>query len=327
MEGGIKMTYVRVTGRAIVNLHSANAEGAVGNYMPLSKMYIVRRTGSSDKPYDVMEDIVISGNMIKHWHAIKLVERLRDIGYDKLCSHCKRFIMFRSPDKDPKSEDEFIERCAIEDLHGFLQPDQQIRRESITKFSFMIPIEDLKAEYAAITHNRVVLDEDGKIKGEEAMMIFKREHASGVYGFSCTMDLYYVGRPLANPDNLVIDGEERKLRAKTALLSLADVLSGRFGAASSRALPVMRTTELICAVSKQPLPNLVHGFYYDYVEESMRILKASIDSGLIRDLKVFIVGELMKETLSELPEGVVEVCLSPIEALTKAAEVVEDWLD
>jgi len=317
--------YVRVVGRAIVNLHTANAEGAVGNYVALSKMYIIRRTDDPSKPYDVREDVVVSGNMLKHWHAVKVVERLKELNYGGLCNYCSRFIMFRSPDKTITSEEEFIKKCAIEDLHGFLQPDQQIRRESIVKFAFMLPIEDLRAEYAAVTHNRVVLEPSGKIQAQEAMMIFKREYASGVYGFACTMDLAYVGVPLANPIQPVIGADDRRLRAKVAMLALADILTGRFGAASSRALPVMRTTELICAVAKQPLPNLVHGFFRDYAEESARVLKTALDSGLVGDLKVFVVGR-PAEALKELPEDVLEIVKSPVEAVIKAAEVVEEWL-
>jgi len=321
------MPYVRVTGRAIVNLHSANAEGAVGNYMALSKMYIVRRTGNPERPYEVTEDIVISGNMIKHWHAIRTIEKLHEKGYDKICNYCRRFIMFRSPDKNVSSEQEFIERCAIEDLHGFLQPDQQIRRESIVKFSFMIPIEDLRAEYAAITHNRVVLEETGKIQAEEAMMIFKREHASGVYGFLTTMDLAYVGRPLANPTQFVIDNNDSRIRAKAAILALSDILTGRFGAASSRATPIMKTIELICAISKQPIPNLIHGFYMDYAEESAKILSSSLSSGLIEELRTFVYGEKPERAFKEVEGVPVEVTRSPMDALVKAAGVVEEWLE
>jgi len=235
--------------------------------------------------------------------------------------------MFRSPDKNVSSEQEFIERCAIEDLHGFLQPDQQIRRESIVKFSFMIPIEDLRAEYAAVTHNRVVLEETGKIQAEEAMMIFKREHASGVYGFLTTMDLAYVGRPLANPTQFVIDNNDRRIRAKAAILALSDILTGRFGAASSRATPIMKTIELICAISKQPIPNLIHGFYMDYAEESAKILSSSLSTGLIEELRTFVYGEKPERAFKEVEGVPVEVTRSPMDALVKAAGVVEEWLE
>ena len=54
------MVYVRVTGRAVINVHTANAEGAVGNYMGLAKMFLIRRTSDG---YSITEDVVISGNM------------------------------------------------------------------------------------------------------------------------------------------------------------------------------------------------------------------------------------------------------------------------
>lgn len=320
------MVYVRVTGRAIVNVHSANAEGSVGNYMGLTKMFILRRR---EKGYEITEDIVISGNMIKHWHAVRVSELLKSQGYSALCENCKRYIMYRS-NLDYSDEYDFIKACAIEDLHGFLQPQRQVRRESIVKFAFMLPAEEMRAEYAAITHNRVFTDKTGAIpKGEQVMMVFKREYASGLYGFLSSMDLAYVGRPLADPDNpeKVLPLDERKLRAKCAVLALADILTGRFGAAASRAIPIIKTVELVCAVSKEPLPNLIHGFYCDYLEESARILKAAVDSSLIKNLKVFVYGEKAGEIFSKtLAQGLVESEGTVIKVLARAAEVVEQWL-
>ena len=53
--------YVRITGRALINIHTANAEGAVGNYISLSKMFIIRRL--SNGKLDYFEEPVISGNI------------------------------------------------------------------------------------------------------------------------------------------------------------------------------------------------------------------------------------------------------------------------
>lgn len=321
------MVYLRITGRALVNVHSANAEGAVGNYMALSKMFIIRRI---DKGYEILEEPVISGNMLKHWHAVSMVDILKSSGYSKLCEYCSRYVMYRSPDKNKDSEDKFIIGCAIEDVHGFLQPDAQVRRDSLMKFSFMLPIEELRTEYEAVTHNRVVTDKSGKISAEEqAMMVFKREHASGIYGFLISGDLAYVGRPLSNPSTESIPIDERKTRAKAAVLALINLLSGRFGAAASRAMPAIRLSEIILAISKQPIPNLVHGFYYDYAEESTKILESILNSGLAKDqdLKVYVSGEKPAKLIeSNALSKVVEQVASPIEALTKSVEVIESWL-
>jgi len=320
------VVYVRVTGRAVINVHTANAEGAVGNYMGLAKMFLIRRTSDG---YSVTEDVVISGNMLKHWHAVRFVEKLKENGYDKLCDYCKRFVMYRST-MNYNDEFDFVKACAVEDLHGFLQPQNQVRRESLVKFSFALPVEELKAEYAAVTHNRVVTTPEGRIpKEEQAMMVFKREYASGLYGFLCTMDLAYVGKPLSDPENpeKKLPSNERKTRAKYSVIALADVLTGRFGASSSRAIPIIKTTELVCAVSKQPLPNLIHGFYMDYLEESAKLLITIVKAGYVKDLKVFIVGEKPAKIFTEaLPNDTVVKCGTVVEALIKASEVAEQWL-
>lgn len=314
------MVYVRVTGRAIVNVHSANAEGAVGNYTGLSKMSVVRRAGSG---FEVTEDAVISGNMMKHWHAVRMVELLREQGYRAVCDNCSRFIMYRAA-VELGSEYDYIKSCAVEDVHGFLQTEATIRRESIAKFAFWVPVEDMRSEYRAITHNRVYVNERGAIpRDEQEMMVIKREYASGVYGFLISLDLAFVGRALSNP-SLALPIDERKVRAVSSVLALADLLTGRFGAASSRAIPIVRVIELMAAVSESPLPNLVHGFYMDYAEESARILKFFRRSGR---MKVFAYGDApVKAVQKMLQSDVYVVAESPYSALVEAASVVEEWL-
>jgi CRISPR-associated protein Cst2 len=319
----MKMVYVRVAGRALVNIHSANAEGAVGNYMALSKMFIVRRTEGG---YDVSEEPVISGNMVKHWHAVAMTELLKSWDYDNICDNCKRHVMYRSI-LNKNNELEYIKTCAIEDLHGFLDTQTNIRRESIVKFSFMIPVEEQRSEYSSITHNRVVINEEGKIpKEEQAMMVMKREHASGIYGFLCSMDLAFAGVSLANP-NEKLPADERKIRVRAAIAALANVLSGHFGAAQARALPIIKTTEFIGVASKKPIPNIVHGFFKDYVEETASIIKTSIDQGLVKndEIIVVLVGEKPKDIFKEAHIAIYDA-KTISEAIAKLMEVSDKWL-
>jgi len=330
------MVYVRVTGRALINVHTANAEGAVGNYIALSKMFVARRSGSG---YEVSEEPVISGNMVKHWHAIATVETLKSWGYGALCDECKRHVMFRSVlgrMAGCKDEFEYLQKCAIEDMHGFLDVATNIRRESIVKFSFMIPIEELRAEYGSVTHNRVVTTPEGNVPSreearqrygvEEAMTVMKREHASGVYGFLCSMDLAFVGVSLANPDKK-LPLSDRKIRAKAAIAAMADLLSGRFGAAQSRASPIIKVTELICVASRRPIPNAVHGFYRDYAEETASIVKVALDQGLAKldEVRVAVLGEKPITAFKERGIKVEEVKAAP-EAIAKIMEVSDKWL-
>lgn len=313
------MVYVRVTGRCLINVHTANAEGAVGNYMALSKAFIVRRT---DGGYEVQEEPVISGNMIKHWHAVATTETLRSWGYNAICDSCKRHVMYRSILR-LNEEYEYLEKCAIEDLHGFLDTEKQMRRESIIKFSFMIPIEEQRSEFSSITHNRVDVKPDGSV-GEE-MMVMKREHASGIYGFLCSMDLAFVGVSLANPDKK-LPQNDRKIRAKAAITALMDILSGRFGAAQARAVPIIKTIELICIASKKPIPNAIHGFYKDYAEETASIMKTAISQGLVKqdEIKIAITGRPIEIFKAEsIP---MEEAKTASEAVAKILEASERWL-
>ncbi|MEM4489204.1 MAG: type I-A CRISPR-associated protein Cas7/Csa2 [Desulfurococcaceae archaeon] len=314
------MVYVRVTGRCLINIHTANAEGAVGNYMALSKMFIVRRT---DKGYEVQEEPVISGNMIKHWHAVATTEILRSWGYNAICDNCRRHVMYRSVLK-LSNEYEYLQKCAIEDLHGFLDTDTQIRRESIVKFSFMIPVEEQRSEFSPITHNRVVIREEGKID-EQAMMVMKREHASGIYGFLCSMDLAFAGVSLANPDKK-LQQHDRKIRARAAVAALMDLFSGHFGAAQSRAIPIIKTLELICIASRRPIPNAVHGFYMDYAEETAGIVKATINQGLVNqdEIKVVVVGR--PASIFKAEQILIDEVKTVSEAVTKILEASDRWL-
>jgi len=321
------MVYIRVTGRALVNIHSANAEGAVGNYMALSKIFIVRR---KEGGYDVSEEPVISGNMIKHWHAVIMTELLKSWGYNNICDNCKRHVMYRSI-LNKNNEFEYIKTCAIEDLHGFLDTQTNVRRESIVKFSFMIPVEEQRSEYSSITHNRVVVNEEGKIpKEEQAMMVMKREHASGVYGFLCSMDLAFAGVSLANP-NEKLPLDERKIRAKASIAALMGLLSGYFGAAQARALPIIKVIELICIASKKPIPNAIHGFYKDYAEETASIVKVSFDKALVMpdEIRVVAMGEkpvmAFKEKNIKIEEVKIEEVKAMSDAITKIIEVSDNW--
>ena len=318
-RGDETVVFIRISGR---NIHTANAEGAIGNYISLSKMFVLRRL--PDGRIDYFEEPVISGNMIKHWHAIETINILLSMGYDKICEYCRRYIMYRSP-LSFTDEFDYIKNCAIEDLHGFLSTETNIRRESIVKFSFMIPVEDIPSKYTAITHNRVGVTKEGKID-ENVMMVFKREYASGLYGFSSTLDLEFVGRSQSDPTK-VLPIEDRRIRAKAAISALANVLSGVFGASRARAIPVINTIELICLVSKKPAPNLVHGYYMDYLRDNALRIISMEETKLVDkdDYKVFIVGEKVSKTFREAGAKAID-CKDLVEALNKVAEVVDSWL-
>ena len=269
------MVFVRGTFRVVLNVHSLNTEGAVGNYNPLVKVFVTGRSGGK---WDVAETNAISGNMLKHWHARHMVE-LAKVSKLPLCDDCRRGVFYRTR-LSVKSEEEMLSKCVLDDLHGFLCTETTVKRESLVKLSFAVPVEEGVFNVSTVTHNRVVVDEKGAI-AREGMMPFKSEYASGIYAFAIAMDLKYVGVPLANPVKPAIDASERKARAKLALQALGALLQGEIGAKQARALPIAKPVQALVVVSKYPVPAPTHAYFRDYVGESVKSYEDLVANGLL----------------------------------------------
>jgi len=266
--------YVRIAGRVEVNAASLNAQGTSGNLIELAKLRVVV---SENGTYRLLEVPTVTGNAIKHWHFAHFVNAYKMLGGQKLCEYCKRGIGFRSPDEDKSDEGSFVKDCAGEDVHGFLQPQKQVRRESLFKASFMLPSEEVETGFDTVTHNRVVIDTKGKVTSE-GMMLFKRQYSSSIYGFLMSLDLGYIGRLLYSQEHeKVIDDDEELRRGKAALVALLPLLAGEVGASRARALPAWRVREFLVACSEKPIPQLTHGRYSDYVATSLEVLATYSD--------------------------------------------------
>lgn len=284
--------FVKLSGRLRINTASLNAQGTVGNVIELAKAHMIFK---DDDRYELFEVPVITGNTLKHWHFVHFIEAYNSLGGKQLCGYCSRLIGFRSPDTNGKNEAYFVEKCAGEDLHGFLQPEKQVRRDSLVKASFIIPVEDFECRIDTLTHNRVVVDEQGRIQAEignqKAMMVFKRQYASSLYGFMLNMDLDYIGRSLfsARRQKVIKDNQEIQRRGKAALLALLPLLSGQMGASRSRAEPVWKVEELMAAACEGPFPSLTHAHFSDYFFESVQTL-LSFSRLLNKTVNVYVYG-------------------------------------
>jgi len=333
--------FVRFAGRLLINVASLNAQGGAGtNYVEITKVPVVLRDGNGKL---LVEEVpAISGNMMKHFHFVNFVELVKDSKYNKnrLSQYDLRFVAYRFKESEEKivsdnvielnNESTIIENFAIADVHGYLIPTRPpYRRESLIKFSFVIPCEETikdAFDISAVTQNRVVIDETGKIEGtreEQAMMVFKRQYASALYGFASTFDAYYVGMPLSNPNKVAIsNAKERKERAKLAVLAYIILLGGRFGAGTSRGLPALEVDELITVVSEKPIPMAKHGFYSDYVEETIKVFKDYAEAFNVNvDVFVYSKGNINNENGSN--KVTITKCKTFVELLQKVAEKVE----
>ncbi len=269
--------YVRASGRVRVNVAVLTGAGTMGNY----NMHTTVRVVAEDGVYEVP---ALTGNALKHWHSVHAAEHYQALGGSSLNDYCKKGVGLRGKKLDGNDADNECEAVAdfCNDLHGFLIPTKQIKRDSLVKFAFAVPVltrEELeKAQKFAVTHNRV---DPFKSSEQSEMMVFKQEYSSARYGFSAALDLGLVLTPLygdcANGEPPVDKSrlnDERALRIKAAVLGLFYALSGGTGARAARALPIADLEEVVVAVSKFPIPALIHGSYPNYVEKSLDVLSA-----------------------------------------------------
>ncbi len=287
------MVYVRISGRILLNVNALNNVGAAGNYNELSKVAVYARV--DDDRLEMFEVPVVSGNMVKHWHFVHYATIL----YNKIPeSHwwCRAFEGVRIPPNEPVKSEEDAIKCPVEDLHGFLHTKSNIKRESLAKFSFMIPVEEVVGEVSitAVTHNRVSRIVE-KSSESSAMMVIKQEYTSAPYGFSVLLDLKYLGYAFDVKDRSVrikkvIDDAERVERGKAAVLALLNLLSGVTGAKIARAFPATKVIEVIAAVSDKPIPAPVHGFYRDYIDETVKVYE-SVKEIFNADIEILYFGQ------------------------------------
>ncbi|MEM4620206.1 MAG: type I-A CRISPR-associated protein Cas7/Csa2 [Desulfurococcaceae archaeon] len=309
----ISPPYIRVSGRIELQVSVLTGLGAIGNYNQHAtakvtvngKLYEVPvMTGNAFKHWhsvylaEVYE--ALGGQKLNELckRGIGLRGYKVDTGYPNLT--------------EADSECEAIEDVC-NDIHGLLitkkersskkekpsKKERPFKRDSLFKASFLIPVlteDNVKiASKFAVQHNRVIptqieveetkekrkTKEETETRGKEEekealMMIFKQEYATALYGFAISANLGLTLTPLYDSNcSLSIQNlnEERKLRIKSAIIALINLLMGS-GSKQARALPIARLRELVVAVSNIPIPNLVHGSYPDYVKESLEIMKA-----------------------------------------------------
>ncbi|MGB9622233.1 MAG: type I-A CRISPR-associated protein Cas7/Csa2 [Candidatus Bathyarchaeia archaeon] len=333
--------YVKVSGRFTVEVSALVGAGVLGNYNQIATAKIVLPM-SSGKMITYEGIPIITGNSLKHWHSVYLAENYVNLGGKLLNILCKHGIGVRGYEysaseftKLTKAENESEAiKDLCNDIHGFLIPDKQLKRDSLVEFSNAIPVlneENLEnVSKFAIQHNKVVPKQVKEQMKEETMMVYKQEYASmPLYGFAVGMDLGWILRPryegsggiVQLPTNFDVNNE-RALRAKSAVLALFNLIMGS-GSKQARALPIVKPIELMITVSKVPVPNLVHGAYNDYVNLSIALLSAYYDMfGGNRAISVHCygisncpkIGELQPKQYESL-NGLIKNVVSDVESM------------
>ncbi len=281
-----KPPYIAVAGRFELQVSVLTGLGAIGNY----NQHAVARIVVDGRTYEVP---VLTGNSLKHWHAVYLAEIYKSLGGRNLNDLCERGIGSRGYTVDSKLDN--LKRASSEieaikdlcnDIHGFLIPrEENIKRDSLVKTAFAIPVlTESNIENTskfAVQHNKVVPPQVTRAtNNDEKMMPYKQEYAtSSSYGFAVRMDLGYILVPMyeqgeVDLKNTSLD-EEKKLRAKSSILALFNAITGA-GSKQARALPISSLREIVAVVSNMPIPNIVHGAYEDYFESYLDTLKGYV---------------------------------------------------
>lgn len=329
--------YIRISGRIELQVSVLTGLGAIGNY----NQHATAKVVVNGKLYEVP---VMTGNAFKHWHSVYLAEVYEALGGKYLNELCKRGIGLRGYKADtqyPNLEEASSECEAIKDvcndIHGFLvtKEERPFKRDSLFKTSFLVPVlteENVKiASKFAVQHNRVI---PSQLRVEEAaMMIFKQEYSTALYGFGISANLGLTLIPLydsiKNCYSWISENDidqERKLRIKATIIALINLLMGS-GSKQARALPIVRLRELVATVSNTPIPNLVHGSYPDYVKESLEIMNAYASVFDKENAKIYVMcyGVKCKDKVensktSQSKEKSAELCINDYENLSELVE-------
>jgi len=269
---------------------------------------------TKDRQWKVFEEAVaISGLMIKRWHFVNMVTLGLNEGV-KFCKFCSNFEAIRVPSQTEGTEFDLINNCAGEDIHGFLRADPMLRRESLTKFSWMLPLLNeetieafgLPTPFRVVQHTRNIREITPEAANRIGVnlnelrrwqMPFPRSYATGLYGFVSILDLEHIGYSFT--DNKVLNDDERRKRRAIAIQAYIPMITGACGASLARALPVTEVLEIITVISDKLIPAPIHPLYPEYLRENVELYR-SVSEAMSSNITMYV------WTKEERPEAVEE---------------------
>ena len=267
--------YIGLAIKLVLNMHDLNNERAEEiRRVPI--IYV-----GEDGGWQIFEEAVaISGVMLKHWHFVNSVILGRQENID-FCDYCKRFEAIRVPSNTGGSELELITRCMGEDVHGFLRPEPSLRRESLVRFSWALPLLNkeivetfgMPTVFRVLQHSRNVreIPKGAPDEVRQAQMPYPRSYGDGVYGYVAMLDLQHVGHSFT--ENRDLNSEEKKKRRRVSIQAFVPMLTGAMGGSMARALPVADVLDVFVVSSDKPIPAPVHPIYPRYLESSVALYK------------------------------------------------------
>lgn len=280
--------YMGVAVKLVLNMHDLNNERAE----EIRRIPLVYRNEKGDW-HVVEEAVAVSGVMVKHWHFAYMVTLGSKEKVD-FCDYCSRFEAIRVLSGTQGNEKDLISRCAGEDVHGFLRARPPLRRESLARFSWMLPLFSeeamktfgLPTPFRVLQHSRNVreIPEGAPEEVRQAQMPYPRSYANGIYGFVSTLDLDHIGYSFTSKET--IDPNKILARKKIAVQAYVPMLTGAMGASLARALPVSDVLEVVVITCAKPIPAPIHPIYPHFINENVT-LYTGIDKVMETDVTMY----------------------------------------
>jgi CRISPR-associated protein Cst2 len=290
-----------ILGRATWELHSLNNEGTVGNVTEPRTVVLADGTKTD----------AVSGEMLKHIHAIKMWELESD--KNKFCKPCRELEPSRAAfnpnikkvtekNKEKGIVQQAVEDCVLCDLHGFLVTKPAVARPSTIEFGWAvgIPSEDGNLHRSFHIHARHAVGgkkkettgsanqtqtpnaaDTGEPQEEDAtsQMIYHRPTRSGQYAVISVFRPWRIG--LNNVDMQYVKvGEKNKEyeyrieRYRLALNAYRALFLNPEGAMTTTRLPHSGPFEgaVVYTTANHPVP-LLSPLHDGYTDEVERLAK------------------------------------------------------
>ncbi len=326
------MSYVGVSlsARILLNADALNMAESVGNVTRHRRAPVVIKT---EKGFQLLYVPAISGETLAHAYQSHLVDVAKRNNLP-LCKCCEKRTFVKSTDKKviercgikvpskgkKKSEIEkaIIQQCVVEDIGGFLNSDNTVKRTSRFRVGYMLPTLDSLKVGAVGTEPELHVRYAGA-EQSEGQMLYYVEVSSALYNFTFSIDLSSIG--VLSTENLgyeesldSLDPTERFKRAEAALAALKNFMGSMlWGAKRTRFNPQWEIMSLVVAVTDLPF-EVSPGNSTSYLVETVNRLQLLSDKS-----KVFYFD---KEGIAKPENPKIEVTetRSYLEAIAKASE-------
>lgn len=246
----IAVVFTSIGLRLRVEVEALNMVEALGAYTRHRTASIFKKSvKDGGVVYRLVTAPAVSGQSIANGYMRAIVELAKHYKLS-ICEECSAYEARGGFTKHGTSKgvnyDGLLKNCVVEDLTGFMVPEEGLRRTSPVMFSYMVP--DLESAKA-------IIDSQFHVRYDfttQQHQPFNVESGTAIYMVMIAIDVSKIGK-LEKGEYL----DDRGKRIEIALRGLSTLFEGLgFGAKKARYLPIEEVVGGVAAVSN-PIPFVV----------------------------------------------------------------------